>query len=154
MRKVCPERGYLLEVVTCCSATWSNFIIGDPISNERVVGGSWADGTPLFIAATLYLHWKIGYYLPSSKTAFIMNHDDNNPACKGLIRVCTAATFYVILPHWHDTSSWNPFAYKTGTYLFSILWALMSWWRKEPGHHQPWYLLCWTGLIRSPNVKG
>ena len=30
----------------------------------------------------------------------------------------------------------------------------MSWRRKEPGHQQPWYLLCWIGLIRSPHVKG
>ena len=22
--------------------------------------------------------------------------------------------------------------------LFMISWVLMSWWRKEPGHHQPW----------------
>ena len=29
---------------------------------------------------------------------------------------------------------------------------MMSWRRKEPGHQQPWYLLCWTELIRSPHV--
>ena len=25
----------------------------------------------------------------------------------------------------------------------------MSWRRKEPEHQEPWYLLCWTELIRS-----
>ena len=30
----------------------------------------------------------------------------------------------------------------------------MTCWRKEPGHQQPWYLLCWTGLIRSTHIKG
>ena len=30
----------------------------------------------------------------------------------------------------------------------------MSWRRKEPGHQQPWYFLCWAELIRSPHVKG
>ena len=29
----------------------------------------------------------------------------------------------------------------------------MIWRRKEPGHRQPWYLLCWTRIIRSPHVK-
>ena len=29
---------------------------------------------------------------------------------------------------------------------------MVSWRRKEPGHQQPWYLLCWTELIRSPHV--
>ena len=37
---------------------------------------------------------------------------------------------------------------------WSISWALMSWRRKEPGHQQPWYWLCWTGKIRFPHVKG
>ena len=36
---------------------------------------------------------------------------------------------------------------------YSISWVLMSWRRKEPGHQQPWYLLCWTVSIRSPHVK-
>ena len=36
----------------------------------------------------------------------------------------------------------------------SITWVLMTWWHKEPGHQQPWYLLCWTELILSPHVKG
>ena len=34
----------------------------------------------------------------------------------------------------------------------SISWVLMSWRHKEPGHQQPWYLLCRAGVIRSPNV--
>ena len=25
---------------------------------------------------------------------------------------------------------------------------------QEPAHQQPWYWLCWTKLIRSPQVKG
>ena len=29
--------------------------------------------------------------------------------------------FYVIPPHWHDTSSWNPSLCKTRTYLFYIV---------------------------------
>ena len=37
---------------------------------------------------------------------------------------------------------------------WSISWVLMSWRREGPGHQQPWYLLCWTELIRSPHVKG
>ena len=36
----------------------------------------------------------------------------------------------------------------------SIPWVLMSWRRKEPGHHHSWYLLYWTGSIQSPHVKG
>ena len=28
---------------------------------------------------------------------------------------------YVLLPHWHDTGSWNPSSSKTGTYLFYIV---------------------------------
>ena len=36
----------------------------------------------------------------------------------------------------------------------SISWLLMSWRRKEPGHQQTWYWLCWTELIRSPHCKG
>ena len=39
------------------------------------------------------------------------------------------------------------------THLQSISWVLMPWRRKEPGHQQPWYLLCWTKLIRSPHIK-
>ena len=31
----------------------------------------------------------------------------------------------------------------------SISWVLMSWRRKEPGHQQPWYLLCSIKLFRS-----
>ena len=30
----------------------------------------------------------------------------------------------------------------------------MTWRRKGPRHQQQWYLLCWTGLIRSPRFKG
>ena len=30
-------------------------------------------------------------------------------------------TFYVIPPHWHNTSSWNPSLSKTRTYLFYIV---------------------------------
>ena len=30
----------------------------------------------------------------------------------------------------------------------------MSWWRKEPGHQQSWYWLCWTKIIQAPHVKG
>ena len=29
----------------------------------------------------------------------------------------------------------------------------MSWRRKEPGHQQPWYWLCWTELIQSWHVQ-
>ena len=36
----------------------------------------------------------------------------------------------------------------------SISWVLMSWRRKEPRHQLQQYLLCLTGLIRSPYVKG
>ena len=36
----------------------------------------------------------------------------------------------------------------------SILWLLMSWRRKEPGHQQPWYWPSLTELTRSPHVKG
>ena len=32
---------------------------------------------------------------------------------------------------------------------WSISWMLMSWQCKEPGHQQPWYLLCWTKLTQS-----
>ena len=31
---------------------------------------------------------------------------------------------------------------------------LMSWWRKESGHQQPCYCLCWAVIIRSAHVKG
>ena len=34
----------------------------------------------------------------------------------------------------------------------SISWMLMSWRWKEPGHQQPWYWLCWTGIIRSLHI--
>ena len=63
-------------------------------------------------------------------------------------------TFYVIPPHWHDRGSWNHFSNKTRTCLFyiSISWVVMSWRRKEPCHHQPWYLLYWTELTRSAHV--
>ena len=30
----------------------------------------------------------------------------------------------------------------------SILWVLMSWRRKEPGHQQPLYQLCWDEIIQ------
>ena len=30
----------------------------------------------------------------------------------------------------------------------------MTWRRKESGHQQPWYLLCWTKLILSSHIKG
>ena len=36
----------------------------------------------------------------------------------------------------------------------SISWLLMSWRRKEPGHHQPWYWSSETEITRSPHVKG
>ena len=42
----------------------------------------------------------------------------------------------------------------TTTTTWSISWVLMSWRRKEPGHRQPWYLLCWTKYIRFPHAKG
>ena len=64
-------------------------------------------------------------------------------------------TFYVLAPDWHDT--WNPSLCKTGTCLYStetIAWVMMGWRRKETRHQQPWYLLCWNGLNRSPHVKG
>ena len=35
----------------------------------------------------------------------------------------------------------------------SISWMLMCCWHKEPGHQQPWYLLCWTKLICSPMLR-
>ena len=35
----------------------------------------------------------------------------------------------------------------------SISWLLMTWRRKEPCDQQPWHLLCWTTLIRSPHVR-
>ena len=33
-------------------------------------------------------------------------------------------------------------------------WVLISRRRKEPGHQQQWYWLCWRGIIRSRHVKG
>ena len=36
----------------------------------------------------------------------------------------------------------------------SISWLLMSWWRKEPGHQQPWYWSRQTKITRSSHVKG
>ena len=52
----------------------------------------------------------------------------------------------------------NPSLCKTRTYRFyivlhSILWVMMSWRRKEPGHQQPWYWLFWTGTIRSRTLR-
>ena len=35
----------------------------------------------------------------------------------------------------------------------SISRLLMCWRHKEPGHQQPWYLLRWTVLIRSPHIN-
>ena len=29
----------------------------------------------------------------------------------------------------------------------------MAWRHKESGHQQPWYWLCWAGIIRSPHVQ-
>ena len=37
---------------------------------------------------------------------------------------------------------------------WSIVWLLMPWRRKGPGHQQPWYILWRTGLIWPPHVKG
>ena len=56
--------------------------------------------------------------------------------------------FYVILPHWHGTGNWPTYS------THSVSWLLMTWRRMEPMHQQPWYLLRWTGSIRSPHVKG
>ena len=39
-------------------------------------------------------------------------------------------------------------------YYVDLSWLLMTLQRKEPGHQQPWYSLCWTGLILSPQVNG
>ena len=64
---------------------------------------------------------------------------------------------YVIPPHCHETGSWNPSSSNPRIYLFYIVnisWLLMTWRRKEPGHQQPWYLLCWTGLIWFLHIKG
>ena len=36
----------------------------------------------------------------------------------------------------------------------SISWVLMSWQRKELGHQQSWYWLCWTKLIWFLHIKG
>ena len=36
----------------------------------------------------------------------------------------------------------------------SVSWVLMSWWRKEPGHQQPWYWPSETELTRSPHING
>ena len=38
--------------------------------------------------------------------------------------------------------------------IYSISWLLMSWWRKEPGHQQPWHWCSQTEITRSPHVKG
>ena len=57
-------------------------------------------------------------------------------------------TIFIISPHWYHTGSWNPSSTK------SVSWVLMSWRRKDPGYKQRWCWLCWTGIIRSPHVKG
>ena len=59
-------------------------------------------------------------------------------------------TFYVIPPYWYDTGGWNPSSSKTQTYLFYMV-SIMD--TEEPGHQQPWYLLCWMGLIWSPHIN-
>ena len=48
--------------------------------------------------------------------------------------------------HWHDIVEILPHVRQELTYsTWSVSWVLMSWRCKEPGHQQPWYLLCWTG---------
>ena len=37
-------------------------------------------------------------------------------------------------------------------FMGPIAWVLLPWRRQDPGH--PWYWLCWTGINRSPHVKG
>ena len=66
---------------------------------------------------------------------------------------------YIIPPHWHDTGSWNTSSRKTKTYIFykfNILGTdfLAPCVLASSRHEQPLYLLCCTGIIRSPHVKG
>ena len=64
-------------------------------------------------------------------------------------------TFYVNPPHLHDTGSWNhPFS--KAIYLFYIVNIMGAdvLATQGPGHQHTWYLLCWTGMIRLPHVKG
>ena len=76
-KRICSDDGYLLKVATGCTAKWSTFTIGDPIPKGAVAGGSWTDGSLMYIVAAPYRYWKTGYYMMSSGKPFIMNHGDN-----------------------------------------------------------------------------
>ena len=39
------------------------------------------------------------------------------------------------------------YLFYTVLILYPLSWVLMFWWHRKPEHQQPWYLLCWTGII-------
>ena len=59
-----------MVVEPSCNLKWVRYRAGDPIPEGAVVGGHLADGTPVYIVATLSLTDKrpIGYYNPASNT--------------------------------------------------------------------------------------
>ena len=61
-------------------------------------------------------------------------------------------TFYVILPHWHDTGGWNPSSSKTRANLFYIVYIMGADDMATQGARAS-ATIYWTELIRSPHVK-
>ena len=65
--------GYLLRVASSCSVVWRDYTAGNPVPKRAVVGGTWTDGTPLYIVADyIKLRWIVGYYHPSIQRSFFM----------------------------------------------------------------------------------
>ena len=63
--------GYLLQVAPTCSMVWADYEAGDLVPERAVVGGTWKDGTPLYIVASdINNVWVVGYYRPYVKRFF------------------------------------------------------------------------------------
>ena len=76
----CPAKcisGYLLQDVSTCNVVWRDYTAGDLVPERAVVGGTWKDGTPLYIMADIIQgRWAVGYYQPNVKRSFIMRVDN------------------------------------------------------------------------------